>query len=277
MRFRRVSRTCVLLLGFFWIAHPSVAQDVADDASDKQKERVGKETLEHVKKFVVTDKNEQRYDPVETPLLSSTDPARGEWGSLWAFGKQGRPVVILELYKNTGREERWVQVLTLTSDKLVQCRLPTGPSWAPQQTQVELQPVTGAAPPAERTPRRERQAKLLARRFDAHEFWDPKNSRFELRLLETPLHTYRDEKTGLLDGILFGFVHGTNVEVLLFLEARAEGQQPPQWMYGLARVGSAEMHVNLDGKEIWQLARTPGVVGRSSDSYWITITLTGSK
>ena len=277
MRFRRVSRASILLLVFFCAAHQSVAQDVADKASDDQKESVRKETFEHVKKFAVTDKTEQRYDPVETPLLASTDPARGEWGSLWAFGKQGCPVAILELYKNTGREERWVRVLTLSSDKLVQCRLPTGAIWDPQQAQVEWRPVTGAKPPAEQASRRERQAKLLARRFDAHEFWDPNNSRFELRLLERPLHTYRDEKTGLLDGILFGFVHGTNVEVLLFLEARAEEQQPPQWMYGLARMGSAEMHVNLDGEEVWQLARTPGVVGRSRDPYWITITLTESK
>jgi hypothetical protein len=277
MRFLRVSRTCILLLVSVCVAHPSVAQDVAEESTDKQKERIRIETFEHVKKFAMTDKGEQRYDPVETPLIATTDPARGERGSLWAFGKQGRPVAILELYKNTGREERWAQALTLTSDKLLQCRLPTGLVWDPQQTQVELYAVTGAKPPAARTSLRERQAKLLARRFDAHEFWDPNNSRFELRLLERPLHTYRDEQTGLLDGVLFGFVHGTNVEVLLFLEARAEGKQPPQWMYGLARMGSAEMHVNLDGEEVWQLARTPGVIGRARDPYWISISLTGSE
>jgi hypothetical protein len=277
MRVGDVSRSCFPLLVFFCIAQPSLAQDVADDKGDEQKERIRKETVEHVKKFVVTDKNEQRYDLVENPLIASNDPARGEWGSLWAFGKQGRPVAILELYKNTGREERWVQVLTLTADKPVQCRLPTGSTWAPQQAQVELKAVPDARQPAERTSLRDRQAKLLARRFDAHEFWDPNNSRFELRLLETPLHTYRDEKSGLLDGAIFGFVHGTNVEVLLLLEARAEGQQPAHWMYGLARVGSAEMHVNLDGKEVWKLARTPGVIGRASDPYWISIALTGSQ
>ena len=266
-----------LLLVFYCLAQQAVAQDAAKEASDEQKERIKKETFEHVKKFAVSDKNDQRFDVVANPLIASNDPARGEWGSLWAFGKQGRPVAILELYKNTGRDERWVQVLTLTADKPVQCRLPTGSTWAPQQTQVELKAVPEARTPAERTSLRERQAKLLARRFDAHEFWDPKNSRFELRLLETPLHTYRDEKAGLLDGAIFGFVHGTNVEVLLLLEARAEGQKPPQWMYGLARMGSAEMHVNLDGKEVWQLARTPGVIGRASDPYWISLTLTGAE
>jgi hypothetical protein len=72
-------------------------------------------------------------------------------------------------------------------------------------------------------------------------------------------------------------VHGTNVEVLLLLEAGADGQKPAQWMYGLARVGSAEMHVNLDGKEVWQLARTRGVIGRASDPYWISIAATGAQ
>jgi hypothetical protein len=274
MRFHRVSAACVAVLALLCVARPSAAQEAAKEASDEQKERIKKETLAHVEKFAVTGKDEQRYEPVPTPLLATTDAARGEWGSLWAFGKQGRPVAILELYKNTGAEERWVQVLTLTGDKLVQCRLPTGLVWAPEQTQVELRPVPDARPPGGRTSLRERQGKLLARRFDAHEFWDPNNSRFELRLLETPLHTYRDEKTGLLDGMLFGFVHGTNVEVLLFLEARAEGEGPAQWMYGLARVGSAEMHVNLGGEEVWQLDRTPGIIGRSRDPYWISFTVT---
>jgi hypothetical protein len=222
----------------------------------------------------VTGKDERPCQPVEAPLLASSDPARGEGGSLWAFGTEGRPVAVLELYKNTGLEQRWVQVLTLTSDELVQCRLPTGLVWAPQQAQLELHVVPDAPPPSERTSLRSRQAKLLARRFDAHEFWDPNNSRFELRLLETPLYSYRDEEAGILDGAIFAFVHGTNAEVLLFIEAHAEGQGPPQWKYGLVRVGSAEMHVNLDGEEVWQLARTPGVIGRASDPYWITITLT---
>src|SRR5687768_5291604 len=113
MQYRQVSRTCIVLLVFIAIALPSAAQEVAKEAND-EKERVRKETFAHVEKFVVTDKNDQRQEPVSNPLIASTDAARGEWGSLWAFGQQGRPVAILELYKNTGAEERWVQVLTLT-------------------------------------------------------------------------------------------------------------------------------------------------------------------
>jgi hypothetical protein len=32
------------------------------------------------------------------------------------------------------------------------------------------------------------------------------------------------------------------------------------------------LHVNLDGKEVWQRDRTPGIVGRPNDYYWHMVT-----
>lgn len=267
----------LLLLVAIGLPQRSSAQDSPAETEKEKEAALRKESRAHVEKFVVTDMDGRPYEVVDAPLLSSTDPARGELGALWAFGTEGRPVAVLELYKDAGQEERWVQVVTLTSDKLVEARLPPSYVWSPRRTQVEFRPLPETPAPAGRSSLRERQAKLLARRFDAHEFWNPNNSRFELRLLERPLYTYRDPQSGILDGVLFALVHGTNAEILLFIEAVAEQQGEPRWMYALARVGSAEMHANLDGEEVWQVDRTPGVVGSAVDPFWITIALTASE
>jgi hypothetical protein len=113
--------------------------------------------------------------------------------------------------------------------------------------------------------------KEISRRFEAHEYWDPNNSRFELRLLVQPIHRFRDESAKRVDGAVFVLAHGTNPEVLLQIEAHTD-QQASRWKYSLVRLGSAELHVLLDGKEVWVEQRTPGVVGQPTDPYWLLVT-----
>ena len=110
--------------------------------------------------------------------------------------------------------------------------------------------------------------KEISRRLEAHEFWDPNNSRFELRLLVQPVHRYHDESAKVLDGAVFVLAHGTNPEVLVQIEADT-AEQPARWRYSFARLGSAELHVLFDGKEIWTQPRTPGIVGQPVDPYWL--------
>ena len=116
--------------------------------------------------------------------------------------------------------------------------------------------------PAQRT----RQIKELAQQFTAHEFWDPNNSRYELRLLIQPVHKYADPDSGLLDGALFLLCHETNPEVALLIEAvREEGG--PTFRYALARLGHAELHVALADKEVWRQDRLADT--KPSDAYWL--------
>ena len=76
-------------------------------------------------------------------------------------------------------------------------------------------PLAAAPPPAAKEAARLRQIKEIARRFTAHEFWDPENSRFELRLLVQPVHRYRDAAGEIQDGAMFVLAHGTNPEAML--------------------------------------------------------------
>jgi hypothetical protein len=111
---------------------------------------------------------------------------------------------------------------------------------------------------------------LLAQKFTAHEFWDPDNSRYELRLLKRPLHTYRDEANGVLDGGLFTLANGTNPEIMLFVEARVDPKNNSKsgWQYTVGRLSHAELHLEYDGKEIFDAPRGDKL-SASNKPYWL--------
>ncbi len=134
-------------------------------------------------------------------------------------------------------------------------------------------PLMGAPPPDSSEAIRMRRLKEQARRFSAYERWDPNNSRFEMRLLVQPVHRYRDAKRHIIDGAVFLLAVENNPQVLLLLEMLEKEKNGSEWQYLLARVSSAELHVSLDGKEVWARDRTPGIVGSNTDPYWHMVSL----
>jgi hypothetical protein len=156
----------------------------------------------------------------------------------------------------------------MTSPELIELTAPKNQRWTPKKSHFALKEVPGAPNVGDQPVVRLRQMKEISRRFEAHEFWDPDNSRFELRLLVQPVLRYRDDAAKVTDGTVFVMAHGTNPEILIQIEADA-ATQPPRWKYSLARLGSAEMHVLIDGREVWTEPRTPGVFGQPVDPYWL--------
>lgn len=267
----KVALAMVSLIGMA-TAMPIVAtaqESPADGARDS-----GAEILElaadHMQQLEMRRQDGDVVERVERPVLTYGDTARANKnGTVWAFGKAGRPLAVLELYQGTDANARWVHAITLTSDVRVSMATPLGVQWSPKKTQIEPTAIPDAEPPSPREVVRLRQMKGLARRFTAHEFWDPENSRYELRLLVQPVHRYSDADRGIQDGSVFVLAHGTNPEVVLLVEALGKDLDECRWHYSLARLGSAELHVELDGSEVWKQERTPGVVGQPSDPYWL--------
>ncbi len=251
-----------------------MAEARSDDDPPKKAEPSSavKEARAHVSEFTVQGSAKGRNAPLEllpNPLLIFGDAARSnDSGTLWAWEKSGRPVAFLELYRNVGNGQPWAHALTLTSPELIQLEAPTGHRWTPKKSHFTLKEVPDAPDVANQPALRMRQMKDISRRFEAHQFWDPNNSRFELRLLVQPVLRYQDESAKLIDGAVFALAHGTNPEVLVQIEADA-AEKPSRWKYSLVRLGSAEMHVLLDGKEVWNDPRTPGIVGQPVDPYWL--------
>jgi hypothetical protein len=157
--------------------------------------------------------------------------------------------------------------LTLTGVETIAMTTEGTLKWQPKEPQIKFAPVLQAPKPDARETGRLRQFKEIARRFTAHEFWDPDNSRFELRLLVQPVHRYRDSAAEIQDGTVFVLAHGTNPEVLLLIEAAGPTIEMSRWQYGLARTSNAETHVELDGKEVWFQDRVKGGSTRPEDPY----------
>jgi hypothetical protein len=248
------------------------AQEKTQSPRPDEGPRILKHAADHMQELqmrLAEDSNDV-VELVDRPLLTYGDSARANKnGTLWAFGKSGRPLAVVELYQGLEPNARWVHAITLTGPQRIKMKTPAGTAWSPEKTQIEPTPFPGVAGPEVKEPLRLRQMKDLARRFAAHEFWNPDNSRFELRLLVQPVLRYRDPAKKIHDGAVFVLAHGTNPEVILLIEALGDSLEASRWHYSLARLGSAELHVALDGKEVWEQGRTPGVVGQPTDPYWL--------
>lgn len=220
---------------------------------------------------VVATEPDQLVVPVDHPLYSYADSARiiAE-GAIWAWGASGRPLAVAKCWKN--RNGTQTVAFSLTSDELLVASGLQNKTWRPQKIQVEPVELPGAPAPDDKESIRLRQLKEQSRRFTAHEFWEPENSRFELRLLVQPVHRYRDEKRKILDAAVFLLAYDNNPQVLLLIEMVKPDDGKARWQYLLAQVSSADLHVSLDGKEVWQRPRTPGIVGRPTDYYWHMVT-----
>ena len=271
MKTRSSMRICCAVLGVLCAALTLAGgQETDQEKVDEEKARLAR-CLKHMQQCDarLAKDSEKQVELLERPVLTFGDSARANQnGSLWAFGTKGRPLAFIELYKGTERTDRWVHAATLTGKDLIVMKTPSG-QWKPEKLQIEPVAIADAPAPEAKETQRLRQARELARRFTAHEFWDPDNSRSELRLLAQPVHRYSDDKQELQDGAAFVIAHGTNPEVVLLIEALGKDLKTARWHYSLARLGSAEMHVELDGKEVWKCGRAPGVVGSPSDPYWL--------
>ena len=206
--------------------------------------------------YAITEEGRVPVQLAQTPLIRFSDMSRGRLdGTLWVWGRTGRPAAIMELYTQVDGAGNWCHVIHSLSTGQVTAEIGGGLPWSPRRPGLELKPLPGSPAPGSEKAARLRQAKELARRFSAHQFWDPNNQRSELRLLPQPVHQYEDPAAGLLDGTVFTFVHGTDTEIILLIELARRDAAPPEWHYGLVRLGHAEFHVNLDDREVWQQKR----------------------
>jgi hypothetical protein len=248
---------------------PEVKKDKSEpDASTKAGEenrREAERVVRGIEVEILSDDQWIKVPRIEAPLLFYSDPTRNnDRGSVWGWGPKGRPVALLELYQNTEVRTRWALAICNTSGGKLRARREGAPWWLENDSATELKDVPGAAAPAAEAAVRQRQLKLLAQKFTGHQFWDPDNTRYDLRLLKRPLHTYKDEAGGILEGGLFTLANGTNPEIVLFIEAREDpkNKEKSVWQYAVGRLAHAELHLEYDGKEVFEAPRGNRVAGR---------------
>ncbi|OWK43029.1 hypothetical protein [Fimbriiglobus ruber] len=238
--------------------------------SDAAKEYLQAATkfVEGIEVEVLTDGKWARVKRIEQPLLLYGDLTReDDRGSVWGWGEQGRPVTLLELYQKVNDRRTWKVGICNTSGGKLRASRAGAPWWQENNSGVELRPIPNAPTVAAEAAQQQQQVKLLARKFTGHEFWNPNNTRYELRRLERPLHTYRDEARGLLAGGLFTLANGTNPELMLFVEARAKEGSKPVWQFAVGRLADAPLHLEYDGKEVFT-APMADLFLEPEKSYW---------
>ncbi|MGE5192582.1 MAG: hypothetical protein ACM3U2_08780 [Deltaproteobacteria bacterium] len=241
--------------------------DTKQDDSENEAQKAAREIVESVELSALVGEKREKLELIKQPVLRFGDiPRANDRGSVWIWQRFGRPQAVMELYR--GADSRsWVHVIhSLSPDALEGDFGARAPRWTPPGPGINWISFPDAPAPAERPAARARQIKELAQKFSAHEFWDPNNSRYELRLLIQPVHQYSEPDSGLLDGALFMLCHETNPEVALLIEAVSESGGPT-FRYALARLGHAELHVALDEKEVWRQERVAAT--RPRDAYWL--------
>jgi len=204
------------------------------------------------------------------PVLRYGDlPRANDRGSVWIWQRGGRPQAIMELYRGAdGRS--WAHVVHSLAVEVIHGEIgPGGPAWNPPAAAIKWSTFPEAPAPSDRPAVRARQIKELSQRFTAHEFWDPNNSRYELRLLVQPVYKYGDSRSDVADGAAFLLCHETNPEVVLLIEAAQESDRGAAYRYALARLGHAELHVAFDEKEVWKQSRVANPTAR--DAYFLVL------
>jgi hypothetical protein len=243
-----------------------------EPAPDKEYLRAAEKVVSGIEVEIFSDDKWSKVKRIEKPLLFYGDPTRdNDRGSVWGWGEKGRPLALLELWQQVNVRTYWYFCICNTSGGRLRASRGGVPWWLANDSAVELKDVPDAPTPSTEAPQRQRQIKQLAQKFTGHEFWDPDNTRYNLRRLESPLYTYRDEDSGLLEGGLYTLANGTNPEIMIFLEARVDPKDSSKktWQYVVGRSAHAELHLEYDGKEVFEAPRGNRVSAQNKP-YWLS-------
>lgn len=249
----------------------AVAQDpVSTDSESETADELGT-ARDNVALISILDvETGSEIERVENPVLRYTEPVRGKVsGTLWVWGKKGRPAAVLELIRNGDPKADscldWFCFHRAT-DRPIQLTAKSGQTWTPASSDLKFQSLPRAPAPAKTPAARMGQMKQFVRRFSAHEFYE--SGRVEMRLLPAAVHRYEDPDRGLIDGAIFVIAEGTHPEATLFLEAfQPAGEPKPIWQFAIGRSGAAEMAVFYGDTEVQRLPPIETFPPATS-SYW---------
>jgi hypothetical protein len=248
-----------MLLTHLLVTAALLGADDTPAASAKAIEALQKFHLAEAQRWsmFVDDRQQTKAQLRTKPIYVWTNPTRsgGQNGAVYVWIHRGRPVVVGSIFSHPEEGKRILchEFHSLAEEEL-QPKHPQTEPWEPKAP-VEMLPLVGAAAPEQSPSKRLLQMKALARDFTAYSV-DYMKERWELRLLGQPLYRYEKPQDDVIDGTIFAFVTsaGTDPEVVLVLEARKQGSGPA-WFYRAIRFSDSDLHVQRDGKEVWNSVR----------------------
>lgn len=186
------------------------------------------------------------------PVLRWNSPLRTAYdGVLFVWTANGRPEVAATFYRNLRNgvpfEQHEFQSLAPVG---LTASYAGRPVWTAREPGLKREPIAGESRPAASPAARLRQMRALAEEFRAET--TERRVTSGLRLLKQPLYRYEVERADLLDGALFAFVHASDPEVLLVIEARpVDGK--PAWHYGFARMSGWPLRAWYRDRLVWDV------------------------
>lgn len=244
-----------------------------EDAANRKAQMAAMRRIAEGVSVTVSDDAQGQLELFPEALFRSYDPAREQTdGTIWAYGKKGRPAALLTLSLHPRGDGTlgWLYEFNSLTHRPVSAKVPGHIAWSTRQVGLEVKPIPDAPPAAEKEVGRTRQFRDLSARFTGYEMLvkgpNAPAEHFELRLIPRPIHRYSDPDRGLVDGAIFLFTHSTNPEIIMLIELVREGEKSV-WKSGFARCAFAEVHVELDGKKLWTQPHLQGTP--ATDPYWL--------
>lgn len=249
-------------------------REAAGDAPDRKAQMAAMQRIASAINVTAGGESPRELDLISNALFRFHDPARNQSdGSIWGFGKTGRPAALLTLtlHPRSDGTLGWLFELNSLSSGPVTAKLQQPSAlWSTRKAGLELKAIPDGPQPAEKESGRTRQLRDLSSRFVGFEFLKKDLTgpfeRFQLRLIPRPVYRYSDPEHGLVDGAIFLMTHTTNPEIVMVIEA-VRDRDKSVWKYGFTRCAYAEVHVELDGKDVWTQPHVNGT--GSSDPYWL--------
>jgi hypothetical protein len=195
------------------------------------------------------------------PLLRFANSVCGVTDGIVVMWKEGeRPAVFAQIFQL--KSGLWIHECQSLASAGLTMRRGEATRWNPESAAADFRPLPGAPRAAEGSARRLVQMKAQAARFSAADEFkmntaDKETSRYELRLLPTPVYRYQDARRGVNDGAVFAFVLGTDPEVFLILEHRGDGDAA-MWHYSLVPMTCWAVKARLAGTEVWSVPERQG-------------------
>src|SRR5579863_2339166 len=196
---------------------------------------------------------------VPEPILQWSQPVRGGAdGAVFVWTLDGRPVVIgtFFIWPTEGRQGVAHELHSLSQSPLVGTWRDR--RWTPPKDSIVWKPIPEAPAPAATGEHRLRQMRELSRQFTAASH-DKDDRSWDLRLLGQIFRYRLDRKEEsaspgreVLDGALFGFVEGTDLEVVLSLQAR-KTTTGHRWEYALSRMSDLRLVAKLGETTVWEV------------------------
>jgi len=253
---RVLKSTSILMFMILQCHSPeAMAQQPEPSTESTEQDPALSEMRQRISKLVVTRKESQQEVPLElvdAPLLRFSDPSRefGD-GTLWAWSRNGRPLVLVAIERYP---ERWsyelISLLPIEDPAAVSVRSSSGRRWMPDLPGIVLQPLEDAPPRAGSESARQLQLRDLARQFTLSEV-TYQEQRYELRLMPTAVHRYQPPEQPGSDGACFVYANGTNPEALLILECRAGGDNTKNWFFAFVPLTSVAVTARRGEREVW--------------------------